>query len=89
MKMISNCRLPRVAIVLLTVAWALVTSAAAPQWNWTAPSGEALSEEYRLTVDGVEVPVYAFQVPASKWGIGRQRTGVLHPVRMSVFDCLT
>jgi hypothetical protein len=32
--------------------------------NWPAPAGEALFEDYQLTVGGVEVPVYACRVSA-------------------------
>jgi len=38
--------------------------AAAPQGYSAAPTGEALCEDYKLTVGGVEVPVYACRVSA-------------------------
>ena len=57
-------RLARVAAVLLVSAGLFVESGAAPHANSPAPTGEALSEDYKLTVGGVEVPVYACRVSA-------------------------
>ncbi|MHC1766782.1 MAG: glycosyl hydrolase family 28 protein [Verrucomicrobiia bacterium] len=64
MKMRIDHRLARVAAVLLVSAGLFVESGAAPHANSPAPTGEALSEDYKLTVGGVEVPVYACRVSA-------------------------
>jgi Glycosyl hydrolases family 28 len=64
MKMRMNDCLAGVAVALLVLSRAVLTLAAQSPGYSPAPTGETLSEDYKLTVGGVEVPVYACRVSA-------------------------